>query len=271
LLLGNLAFAVSCLPPPVAPVVLTPPQPAPEIPEAPHLQRLFAKRIPILNRSTWAANRRRCTAVMVLPGAGSGQRNEDVLLALEGQLISRGIRVVSTGMTGRFASAPTGAQGAAPLSELERVMALAQRANVDCVFQVGKLEIGIHGAQRSFVWTGPDAPLRELRRGEAVYYPSQVWSLEGPVWEIGGKVIDVARGDVLAIVDLYQSTVWAPPNEELAVQATSRGLVPMPDGRWAWRMDRVEDLSGLRESMISLLAVVIAGPPDAPGGAPPKN
>jgi hypothetical protein len=271
LLLANLALVVSCLPPPPPPPVLPPVvQLAPEVPEAPHLQRLFARRIPILNRSTWAANRRRCAAVMVLPVEGPGPRNEDVLSALEGHLISRGIRVVSTGMIGRVMSDPAIAQGATRLPQLERVMALAQRANVDCVFQVQKLEIGIRGAYRSFVWTGPSAPLRELRSDEAVYYPSQVWTLEGPVWEIGGKVIDPVRGDVLSIVDLYQSTVWAPPNEDLTVQATSAGLVPMPDGRRAWRMDRPVDLSTLRESMMSLLAVVIAGP-DASGGGTPKN
>lgn len=196
---------------------------------------------------------------MVLPGEGPTKTSDEVLSALEGHLIQRGIGVVSSGMTGRVVSDLGLVEGAAQLPPLERVIVLAKKANIDCVFQLQRLDIGIRDASRYFYLNAPGLGMKETF-SVASLDPSRGWTLSGPAWEIGGKVIDVENGDVLAIVDLYQSTVWAIPTQVFHVQTADGVTLPTTGGERGWRID---DVDPLRRSMMSLLATIIAGPPTA--------
>jgi hypothetical protein len=94
--------------------------------------------------------------------------------------------------------------------------------------------------------------------------PAHLWTLTGPVWEIHGKVINVESGDVLAIVNLWQSTVWALKTQVFRVPYEFDSLVPTPTGQRGWVINKFEDTDLLKTNMMSLLAAVIAGPPEAP-------
>jgi hypothetical protein len=195
---------------------------------------------------------------MVLSAEGPNKASEEVLSALEGNLMSRGIRVVSSGMTGRVVSDPGLLQGATQLSQLERAIVLAKKANINCVFQVQRLDIGIRSASRYYHLNLSGRGLQEVPSDAvSTLDPARLWTLTGPVWDINGKVIDVENGDVLAIIDISQSSVCARPTQIFRLQSISDVPLPTATGQKGWRIDDTELLA---KSMMSLLATIIAGP-----------
>jgi hypothetical protein len=235
---------------------------SPRRPEAGGTEFL-ATHVSVRNRSTQALNRRSCSAVMVLVGDEAKKTiNDELLSDLEGHLISRGLRVVSSGITGRVVSEPGLVEGAAQLPPLERAIVLAKTQQIGCVFQL--LDIRATEDSRYFVWSGRGRGMTESSRENIeTVDPGHIWTLTGPAWEIHGKVIDVEGGDVLAIVDLWQSTVRAVKTQVFRVPFASDSLTPTPMGQRGWVISRVEDTNLLQTSMMSLLAIVIAWPPDA--------
>ena len=195
---------------------------------------------------------------------GASKTSEEVLAALEGNLITRGIRVVSSGMTGQVVSDQALREGAAQLPPLERVLVLAKKANIDCVFQLFPLAIGTDYSTRRFVW-----PRQEKRMTEATQEafdsiaPERRWVLTGQNWKITGKVINVENGDVLAIVNLFQSAVWTVPAQIFRLNYVNDSLVAGVSGLHGWGFDKPEDIDRLRTSLMSVLATAIAGTPQA--------
>ncbi len=153
--------------------------------------------------------RRTCGSVMVI-AADAVRVDEQIVTALEGHFMSRGLRVVSSAITGRVvASADARGQieGAAKLPTLERALVLAKGANADCVFYLLELDIGGTDVVRYFVWPSDSKELKEVDRGVYESAPQyRRWFIGGPVWKIGGKVVDVENGSVLSIINLTHST-----------------------------------------------------------------
>ena len=205
---------------------------------------------------------------MVLSAEGPDKTSEEVLSALEGNLISRGIRVVSSGMTGRVMADPEVSQGATQLSQLERAIVLAKKATINCVFQVQRLEINRRSASRYYYLNGSGQGFKEVSAGAApTLDPARLWTPKGPVWEIVGKVIDVEKGDVWAIIDISQSSVWARRTQIYPLKSLFGVPIQTSPGDRGWRIDGPDDTDLLAKSMMSLLATIIVGP--LPSGPDP--
>jgi hypothetical protein len=187
--------------------------------------------------------------------------DEQTLTALEGQFISRGLRVVSSAITGRVvASADTRGptEGAAKLPTLERALLLAKGANADCVFYLLNLDVGGPDRFRYFVWRSAASSLAEVDFGTYDAAPSnRRWFVGGPGWNIEGKVVDVETAAVLGIVRLEHSTPYA-ADRHLAVKYSATSLVPR-NGYYGWRLASPEDLGGLAGAMMSRLAAEVRG------------
>ncbi len=216
--------------------------------------------------STHAPGRRRCSAVMVLPAPGLETNSASVLSVLEGHLLARNIRVVSSAITGRAviqsplapdSTKPT--TGAAILSDLERALVLAKNANVDCVLQLFTLDVGTTDATRLFVWPMNGRSLVESdQKTFETYNPGRRWTLVGPRWQINSKLIDVDSGNVLAVIGFSQSTAHL-VQRRFELSALGDALVPA-DGTTGWRIASTQDVDGLRSFMMSELSAEILGP-----------
>ena len=86
----------------------------------------------VRNTSAIAPTKAAYKSVMVLPPQGSERGAASELAALEKELLRRGIKVVSSGLTGRVVVEQTesgrGTEGAAGLSDLERALVLAKKS-----------------------------------------------------------------------------------------------------------------------------------------------
>jgi hypothetical protein len=189
---------------------------------------------------------------------------ERFLAIVEGHLIQRGLGLVSSAATGQVVSDPSHEQveGAAKLPPIERVLVLAKRAKVKCVFQLLRLETGQNVARRYFVLRGGQSVMSEVRQDTFDQFaPARRRFAWGPIWAIEGKVIDVESGEVLAVVGFEASTVDRQrvfPVEELD------GLLQPPWDTTGWRFDSPDEIGYLRTLFMDRLAWQIKGTGIAP-------
>ncbi len=90
---------------------------------------------------------------MVLPSRGSERGQVSDLAEVERVLLEGGVRVISSGMTGRVVFDPVGnrVETAANLSDLERALVLARSSSADALLQI--VEFGWTDGGRPFVYT----------------------------------------------------------------------------------------------------------------------
>ena len=214
----------------------------------------------LVSDSIPSPSRRACDAVIVL-AADNIHVDEQILTALEGHFLARGLRVVSSALTGRVVSGATTRgqiEGAAKLPTLERALVLAKGANADCVFYLLGLEIGTKELIRYFVWRNPTPELIEVDHAAFDAVPDhRRWFAGGPLWRIDGKVIDVATGDILSIISLKHSTPYA-VDRRLQVAFDGTSLVPHGD-YYGWRFVSAADIGVLRNIIMSRLAIEVRG------------
>jgi hypothetical protein len=187
--------------------------------------------------------------------------DEQVLAQLEAQFMSRGLRVVSSAITGRVVGAADARgpiEGAAKLPVLERALVLAKGANAECVFYLLGLEVGAFDLTRYFVWRPSSSDLVEVdHQTYDAAAPDRRWFVSGPLWRVDGKVIDVDTGAVLAIVGLKHSTPFA-SDRHWQVDYVDRSLAPQ-GGYFGWRLVSPDDLDNIRKGIMSRLAIEILG------------
>jgi hypothetical protein len=165
---------------------------------------------------------------MVIPGE-TMQADEQILSAIEGHFISRGLRVVSSAITGRVVSsaAPGQVEGAAKLPTLERALVLPKGATAECVFYLLSLDMGTVDLFRYLVWPDGRTDLVEVDRPTFdAAPPGRKWFVGGSQWEIDGKVVDVDHGSVLTVVSLKHSTPFS-VDRQFQVEYVDQGLVPV--------------------------------------------
>jgi hypothetical protein len=211
--------------------------------------------------STQAPGRRVCASVMVLKGDDAPSANDEVLSLLEGHMIERGLRVVSAAVTGRVVSDPTHPyETAAKLTPLERALVLAERSKVDCIFQLFRIELGLHDDARYFVWPNTANSMTEVDERTYGQTPDERrLRLTGPDWVVAGKVVDVQNGGVLATVNLQHSTVTNYRRQLYRLNAID-GLLPSYGTPRTWNVRSEDDIRRLRTALMSELAAEIAGP-----------
>jgi hypothetical protein len=193
--------------------------------------------------------------------AESVRVDEQVLTALEGHFLSRGLRVVSSAITGRVVSSADARgqiEGAAKLPTLERALVLAKGANAECVFYLLGLEIGQSDLIRYFLWHDSEPSLVEVDKAAFDANPAdRRWFVGGPLWKIEGKVVDVNTGAILGIVSLKHSTPFA-VDRQLQVSFLGRSLVPHYE-HYGWRYASPVDIDHLRRAVMSRLAIEVRG------------
>lgn len=175
-------------------------------------------RVPVHDQSVPTPQKSAYASVMVLPPRGSERGAVTDLASLEKALLKKGVRVISSGVTGRVvvdgAEGKRGGDTATQLSDLERALVLARKSNADAILQV--MEIGWRDdlpAVDRYYWFD-DKTWHELeKKPESDWFRQnrgkehRLAIIRGPALAFQAKVIDVETGEIVAAVDLAQSTV----------------------------------------------------------------
>jgi len=228
---------------------------------------------PLADRSVNAPTRRAVRTVMVLPPEGTSRDPQRVpeFNALERELLRRGIRVISAGLTGRVTIESRGSEtgsAATNLSQLERALVLAKKSNADALLQVESL--AWEPQSRGFVYSAPPngpapASFREAASPEewAGTPFLQRYSIQGPAMHFVGKLIDVESGEVTVVIDLTQPTHdLLPPGFAMTFKWTQgKGFDPAEYGSGSISTDRPEIRQQAQDALMSVLATRIAGGP----------
>jgi hypothetical protein len=164
---------------------------------------------------------RRFSAIMVLPPHGSEHGQASELSDVERVLLGGGIRVISSGVTGRVVLDSSGNPGnrvetAANLSDLERALVLAKNSNADALLQI--IEIGWTDGHRAFVLTGDQ--FQEVATGAEVEGQNLV-RVQEAIFRVQARVISVENGEILMSIDVSQGTSSAIPEPKAIVVQSS--------------------------------------------------
>lgn len=153
---------------------------------------------------------KRFATMMVLPPHGSERGQVSELAPIERVLLSSGVRVISSGVTGRVVLDQAGnrVETATNLSDLERALVLARNSNAEALLQV--IEFGWTDGHRSFVRAGDQ--FHEVTPGTNVD-PSSLVRVREAVFRFQARVINVENGEIVMSIDVSQGTsrVISPP------------------------------------------------------------
>jgi hypothetical protein len=141
-------------------------------------------------------------ALMIVPPSGSSRGDfEPFLYEFERAFLNKGLRIVSSAITGRVVQEGK-SENAAQLSDLERALILAKETGADAVLQVGILEL--RGTQSRYFCGNAgevvtDCTAAEFRNSDFGR------DIEAGVVVFQGRLIDVKSGFVLAALDISAS------------------------------------------------------------------
>jgi hypothetical protein len=140
---------------------------------------------------------------MVLPPRGSERGQASELSEVEHVLLAGGLRVISSGVTGRVVSDASGnrVEPAANLSDLERALVLARNSNANALLQIS--EIGWRPDQRVLVRDGHR--FREVAVGTQIN-SANLFRVTESVFRLQARVIDVDTGEIVMSIELSQGT-----------------------------------------------------------------
>lgn len=159
-----------------------------------------------------AAAKVQVSSIIVLPPRGSERGETSDLADLERVLLSKGFRVISSGITGRLASGPVEvrADEVSRLSDLERALILARKSNADVLLQVG--EIAFTPSERYFTLFESDPHhLTEVFDPPSGPYNSYRIRIKEARFTFQAKVISVEDGEILLSMDISQTTSRVAP------------------------------------------------------------
>jgi hypothetical protein len=231
----------------------------------------------VVDQSVTAPTRHGVRVVMVLPpeGTESNQQKVPEISSLEKELLRRGIRVISAGLTGRVAiesrvTSESG-QAAAHMSQLERALVLAKKSNADALLQVEVL--GWAPESRRFVYRPPATSFDKATQADWDHTPNnQHYSIVGPTLHLAGKLIDVESGEVMEEIDLAQATVNLVDREnakEFTWMGPEQGFMPVDYGDGTMSTESPEFRQRAEDKLMGILATHIAGSHDDPPPSPP--
>jgi hypothetical protein len=230
----------------------------------------------VVDQSVTAPSRHGVRVVMVLPPQGTERDQQKVpeISGLEKELLRRGIRVISAGLTGRVTiesrvSSETGSN-AVVLSQLERALVLAKKSNADALLQVEQLEWTPES--RKFVYTPPNAAFVAASDADWAATPAgQHYAIVGPTLHIQGKLIDVESGEVMVAIDISQATVNMVDAGEAKTftWVPEQGFLPDAYGDGTRSTDTPEFRQKAQDALMGALATRVAGGPNDPPPPPP--
>jgi hypothetical protein len=160
---------------------------------------------------------RRFGTIMVLPPFGSERGAASALAEVERVLLDGGVRVISSGVTGRVVRDQTGdrVESAANLSDLERALVLARGSNAEALLQI--LEIGWVQGERSFVLD--QDRFDEVGHGISVNSSALVQVGEA-IFKFQARLISVDNGEILMNIEILQGTSRVSPPQKLDVTSS---------------------------------------------------
>jgi hypothetical protein len=165
---------------------------------------------------------KRFSTMMVLPPRGSERGQVSELADIERVLLGSGVRVISSGVTGRVVLDQAGnrVETAANLSDLERALVLARNSNAEALLQV--IEIGWTDSHRAFVRAGDR--FGEVASGTNVD-PSSLVRVREAVFRFQARVINVENGEIVMSIDVSQGTsrVISPPRTMVVTSSPMSG------------------------------------------------
>ncbi len=218
---------------------------------------------------------------MVLPPQGTERAQQKVpeISGLEKELLRRGIRVISAGLTGRVAIESkletSSGSNATGLSQLERALVLAKKSNADALLQVEVLEWAPES--RRFIYQPPAPSFVPATEADWNATPSgQRYTIVGPTLRIEGKLIDVESGEVMAAIDLSQATVnlVAPNATKSFTWIDGQGFTyDSAYGNGKMSTESPEFRQKAQDALMGALAAHVAGGPNDPPpvAAPPPQ
>lgn len=159
---------------------------------------------PAVDRTVPSRVERRFSSVMVLPPSGSERGQGSEYAVVERFLLAGGIKVISSGITGRIVEDGSGnrVETGANLSDLERALVLARKSNADALLQV--LDVGFVRGHRWFT-ADPDGVFHEVAPGHDVQLSNSVKVLES-LFHFQARPISADAGEIVMSVEITQST-----------------------------------------------------------------
>jgi hypothetical protein len=230
-------------------------------------------RMPVHDQSVPTPQKAAYRSVMVVPPQGSERGAVTDLAYLERALLKSGVRVISSGVTGRVVvESAEGTKGGEPgrnLSDLERALVLARKSNADAVLQLIEMrwKDDVPELYRYYWFDAATSHWAEMnKKPDADWYKEnrkhedRLAVVKGPTLGFQAKLIDVDSGEIVAAVDMLQSTV-----DEVAAKT----VVFPKKGRKEIRLASDDLKQAVVDSMMSRLAeIIINGNERAPGKAP---
>jgi hypothetical protein len=160
--------------------------------------------VPVVDLTVPKRAAKQFASIMVLPPSGSERGQASELAAVERVLLGAGIKVISSGVTGRIVLDGSGnrVETGANLSDLERALVLARNSNAEALLQVTQLG-WIDDGRRWFVRSGER--FQEIGPGHTLDAANSVKVREA-VFHFQAKVISVDKGEIVMSIDASQGT-----------------------------------------------------------------
>jgi hypothetical protein len=152
---------------------------------------------------------RQFTSVMVLPPSGTERGEDPEMATVERVLLSAGIKVISSAVTGRIVQDVSGnrVETGANLPYLERALVMARGSNADAVLQV--IRVGWTDGQRWFVRSASGDQLQEIGPGVMLDASNSVRVREA-FYQFQARVISVDKGEIVMSIEASQTTSRSP-------------------------------------------------------------
>ncbi len=224
-----------------------------------------ANKAPLLDQSVPTPQKLAYTIVMVLPPKGSERGQVSELAHLEKALLKQGVRVISSGVTGRVVNTVDTAEGqanagATQLTDLERALVLARKSGAEALLQVANMEWAKDANNfRYYVLQADGKTFSEVSKADfEAQAPAKQWAVTGPSLHFEAKLIDAETGEIVTAVDLSQSTVHEITSKSLPM-TISGGTIVVPNlGPHATEIDTIDLREEATVEMMGKLASLIA-------------
>lgn len=223
-------------------------------------------RMPVHDQSVPSPQKSAYASVMVVPPQGSERGAVTDLAYLEKALLKHGVRVISSGVTGRVvvdsSEGAKGGEAGRHLSDLERALVLARKSNADAILQLIEMRWRNDVPELyRYYWfdQGHWAEMRQKPDAEWFKqnrkHEERLAVVKGPTLGFQAKVIDVESGEIVAAVDMLHSTVSEVDGHTVVFQKRGRKELFLGS----------EDLkNAVAESMMNRLAdIIVKGNPRA--------
>lgn len=223
-------------------------------------------RMPVHDQSVPSPQKAAYASVIVVPPQGSEHGAVTELAYLERALLKHGVRVISSGVTGRVvvesSEGTKGGEAGRHLSDLERALVLARKSNADAILQLIEMrwKDDVPDLYR-YYWFAEGKWAEMSQKPDAEWYKEnrkregRLAVIKGPTLGFQAKLIDVESGEIVAAIDMLHSTV-----DEVA----GRTVVLPKKGRKEHRLASVDLKDAVAESMMNRLAeVIVNGSPRA--------